>query len=92
MSDESVIYKYKIPVNMGTHFVSIPGGGEAEFCMAESTDEEFTVWFLVDPEDKLEICRFIVIGTGQHFPDNWIHIASARSGEFVWHLLEKIDE
>jgi hypothetical protein len=92
MSEERVIYKYAIPINAGTHFVSVPGGSEAEFCMAEIIDESFVVWFAVDPEDKPETCRMIVIGTGQRFPENWAYIASARGGQYVWHLLEKYDE
>ncbi len=78
------VYKYKTATD-GT--VDLPEG--AKVIHAELFGHEITLWCIIDPSERNETRKFVIVGTGQEIPNDLIHIQSFIQPPFVWHIFEK---
>lgn len=73
------IFKYAID-----HEVTLPAS--SQIVHASSTH----IWVsFVEGDTKTRNVKFIVVGTGQYFDDEYKHLHTWFDGPFVWHLLYK---
>lgn len=53
--------------------------------------ERACIWAEVDPNAENELRKFVIVGTGQTYPDNFVHVGtffSDPTGTLVWHIME----
>jgi len=87
---QSVIWKYEIPVDGETHHFQIPGGDVAECVRCESlTPGVVTIWLMLPVNALAVMTSFIVIGTGQEYPENWNFVGTCLDRQFVWHVFDR---
>lgn len=56
----------------------------------------FTVWGQhkrLPSGDPAHYCTVQIVGTGWNYDsDEWVHAQTVRDGDFIWHLLVKVDK
>lgn len=76
---------WKFPMGMATTH-EMPEG--AEFLHLAKQGEEVCAWFLLVPENKKEVRKFRLYGTGHEIPMSERYLGTVHSPLFVWHLFE----
>ena len=91
--NESVIWKYEVPVDGKAHMVSMPDS-EAAQCVLCLCLVPFvvTVWMQLNPDAEQNLVPLTVVGTGQRFPEDWYYIGSCRDREYIWHVIQKVHD
>ena len=90
MNDSAAVWKYPIPFG-GTSIYSIPDSGEIVLCGMQNG--VVTLWYNCDITAEKLLVRWRVVATGEEYdPDEWTHLGSCQDGEFVWHVIQGIDD
>ena len=82
------IWKYNISIE-DTFSLELPQG--AKILTVQEQQGEPQVWVLVNPDNKLEIRNFRLVGTGHSIEENrleYIGTFQVLNGNFVGHLFE----
>lgn len=86
----NTIYKYPLAV-LDEQEVSMPG--RAVVLCAQIQSGALCLWARVWTESPLEKRTFLIVGTGNSFPESKLppkHIGTVQNGPFVWHVFEKV--
>ena len=85
------IYKYEIPI-AGSFNISMPTSAQILTCQLQNGSSP-VLWASVNTEEILEERKFILIGTGNPFPEkfNLNYVGTFQMGGFVGHLFEEIE-
>jgi len=83
------IYKYEIPME-DKFSLNLPKGAKLLTCQLQFLTP--VLWAWVDTKEPLEKRNFLLIGTGQEFPEKFrcFYIGTFQVGEFVGHLFEEL--
>ena len=84
-----VIWKY--PVVFGSHFeLTMPEGARVLKLDIQFNDPQ--MWFVLDPDQPIEVRRFQILGTGNPFDNleelEYIDTYQVNGGQYVWHVFE----
>lgn len=78
------IYKYKIEI-LDEQNISMPLGAKIIHAGLDPQGQT-CVWALVDTNLKTEYREIYVRGTGHDINNDFAHVGSFVSGQFVWHV------
>jgi hypothetical protein len=77
------IWKYKLDVQV-EQTISLPIGSKFLYC-ANQYDYP-TMWFEVEPKERMRIVTIVIVGTGNPIPENVEYYGTVFINDFVWHL------
>jgi len=83
------IWKFRIPVEVGTFILSMPKG--AKILTFQTQGEKAYIWAVVSvsAHDEKRIFRITRTGLGlEKTPNEYIGTIQTDEGKFVWHLFE----
>lgn len=88
-----VIYKYHVDVDDGIYEVKMSVDSEILHVQTmNGNPNRVYFWATHYPErDAMASRFFVVVGTGQPVPGNFLHKGTAVALPFVWHLMEVIN-
>jgi hypothetical protein len=98
MEDEKmqVIYKYKIFTedslirNQGIASVDMPK--KAKILCVQMQDSQPYIWAIVDPEEKTEVRKIRIIGTGWKMEKiEGEYLDTVQQGPLVWHIFDQTE-
>lgn len=87
----NTIYKYPLAV-LDEQEVSMPGSAVV-LCVQIQAGHGPCLWARVNTEFSLEKRTFLIVGTGNPFPESKrppVYIGTVQQGPFVWHVFEKV--
>ncbi len=88
-ADVRKIYRYEVPIDDDWHRIQLRG--DVLHVDTRSTDQvEF--WAMHDADTPPLAWHFRVYPTGFPLPADAVHVGTALSGPFVWHLMKQATE
>ena len=87
------VWKYRIELRSwfekdASDEVDIPAGAKIVYAEAVSATQ-WDIWVEVETTNQATPVHFVLYGTGFTFEDDVSHVATARLGDYVWHLYRK---
>jgi len=79
---------WKFPLELADdQMFDMPEGAQVLYCAVDPKIDQLCLWVRVTPENKKELRRFVIVGTGHPIPDHVVqYYGSAIAGPFVWHV------
>lgn len=89
MGDTKVkIYKDVVATEAFDRPVEVKGTGIVHASIGSNNTAFF--WYELDENHPTEIFRYMVVGTGWPYPNNFYHVATYIDGPFVWHIVQEV--